>query len=63
MATAGSTLVITTANEDHDSCSDEEELISGSAQTHSVFNLADLVSVMANEYAFFALSLSHNTIK
>jgi hypothetical protein len=41
---------ISTADEDSGS---DKELISGSAQTHSVFNLAELASIMDDVYAFF----------
>lgn len=46
-----------TSTVDEDSGSDQE-LISGSAQTHSVFNFAELASAMDDEYAFSALSFS-----
>lgn len=36
----------------------DEEFVSGSAQAHSVLNLAELACVMNNVYAFFTTSLS-----
>lgn len=48
------------SSDDEDSAS-EEEMISGSAQTHSVFNLAELALVMDDGddgFAFFTLSFS-----
>jgi len=67
----GSTSVNPTANEtdvasdiskvDGDSgqhSGSEEELISGSAQTHSVFNFAQLAHVMGDRYALVAFFFS-----
>jgi hypothetical protein len=44
---------ITTVDEESGS---DEELISGSAQSHSVFNLVELATVMDKGYAFLAPS-------
>jgi hypothetical protein len=48
---------ISTVDEDSES---DEEVISGSAQTHNVFNLAGLASVMDDGYAVFTPSFHYH---